>query len=297
MGWLSLTALIWIEVEIWLTFHLLLQVGGQDDWCLGGEIGFVTGDKMKIRSYLIGLGFALTLACLCSSPAVAAGSYANPVTYSGQGLLADGFGGYALVTEICGVANGADVNGPYLLWVLTATGASKADITGPWGTASMVKSGGGTFKYVSGWYAPSTLPGNVSASYDGKIKNVQLTISHGCRPYTHGAWCSPGFWANAQAGAWTLIGISPSALFNDTVFPSFYDTSLGATVTLDNALNLVAYKSGTLTTGPYGLTPFNATGAFLTNNIPGYTFDVSFIHDDDSQTCPIDHFGNFKKSQ
>jgi hypothetical protein len=91
--------------------------------------------------------------------------------------------------------------------------------------------------------------------------------------------------------------MSPTALFNDTVFPNFYDTALGSAVTLDNTLNQVSYKSGTLASGPYGLTPFNATGAFLTNNIPGYSFDVSFMSEDDSQTCPIDHFGNFKNTQ
>ena len=35
----------------------------------------------------------------------------------------------------------------------------------------------------------------------------------------------------------------------------------------------MAYKSGTLTTGAYRLKP--------TSDIPGYTFDVSFMHDDD----------------
>jgi hypothetical protein len=94
-------------------------------------------------------------------------AYGNSVPYKGQGLLADGFGGYDLVTELCGVANGADVDGPYLLWVLTATGANNADITGPWGTAAMTKYGNGTFKYISGWYDPDTLPGNVTATYDG----------------------------------------------------------------------------------------------------------------------------------
>ena len=137
------------------------------------------------------LAFLLTLAAGFSANAFAAGAYVNKVTYGGQGLIADGFGGYDLNLEICGVANGAEVDGPYLLWVLTATGASNADITGPWGTAAMTKFGNGTFKYVSGWYAPATLPGNVSASYDGRVRNAQLTISHGCRPFTHGAWCSP----------------------------------------------------------------------------------------------------------
>jgi hypothetical protein len=48
-------------------------------------------------------------------------------------------------------------------------------------------------------------------------------------------------------------------------------------------------------TSGYALNAFNATGAFLTNNIPGYNFDYDdLLLDDDSQTCPIDHFGNFK---
>jgi hypothetical protein len=233
----------------------------------------------------------IALAAIMTTVALA---YANSITYSGQGEIADGFGGYDLVTEICGVANGADVDGPYLLWVLTATGAKNADITILGVTYQMTKFGNGTFKYVSPWLDPSTLPGNVVATYDGKVKNAQLTISHGCRPYTHGAWCSPGFWQNAQAGAWALTGHIPGDLFNATVVPNFYDTVLGADPTLDNTLNQVAYKSGLLNSGPFGLTPFNATGAFLTNNIPGFQFDPSFVGNDDSQTCPIDHFGNFK---
>jgi hypothetical protein len=222
-------------------------------------------------------------------------AYANSVGYSGQGLIADGFGGYDLQTELCGTANGADVDGPYLLWVLTATGAKNADITGPWGTTTMTKYGNGTFKYVSGWYDPTTLPGNVSATYDGKAKNAQLVISHGCRPFTHGAWCSPGFWKNATEPAWTLTGHAKTDLFNQTVVPTFYNTALGADPTLDATLNDIAYKSGQLASGPYNLTPFNATGAFLTDNIPGFDFDPSFVQFDDSQTCPIDHFGNFKQ--
>jgi len=225
----------------------------------------------------------------------ALGAYPNKVTYSGQGLIADGFGGFDLQTEICGVANGADVDGPYLLWVLTATGSSNADITGPWGTALMTKSGNGTFKYISAWYAPTTLPGAVVASYDGKAKNAQLVISHGCRPFTHGAWCSPGFWKNAEDAAWALTGYSKTDLFNNTVVPNFYDTTFVADPTLDTTLNDIAYKSGTLASAPYGLTPFNATGAFLTDNIPGFDFDLdSLLLNDDSQTCPIDHHGNFK---
>ena len=231
-----------------------------------------------------------------------AAAYANSVRYSGQGLIADGFGGYDLITEICDdnmngiLENGADAEGPYLLWVLTATGASHADITGPWGTVTMTKSGNGTFKYVSGWYAPLSLINYpVVATYDGKVKNAQLTISHGCRPFTsQGAWCSPGFWLNATDAAWALTGHAKTDLFNSTVVPNFYDTALGANPTLYTTLTDNTYKSGTLASGPFGLTPFNATGAFLTDNIPGYDFNVNLLTQDESNTCPIDHFGHFK---
>ena len=237
------------------------------------------------------MAFLLTLAAGFSANAFA---YANSVTYSGQGLTADGFGGYDLNTEICGVANGADAPGPYLLWVLTASSASNADITGPWGTASMTKTGNGTFKYVSGWYDPTTLPGAVTATYDGRGRNAQLTISHGCRPFNKSAWCSPGFWRNADDAAWALTGFTRSDLFNTTVVPAgFYDKTFVADPTLKTVLDNPNIYSGK-PSGPLGLNAFNATGAFLTNNIPGYSFDINVLSDDDSDTCPIDSHGNFK---
>jgi hypothetical protein len=243
----------------------------------------------------------LAAAVLAASMATAF-AYANSVTYSGQGLIADGFGGYDLRSEICGLDNGADADGPYLLWVLTATGAANADITGPWGTASMTKSANGTFKYVSGWYAPGTLAGNVSATYDGKPKNVQLVISHGCRPFTSGAWCSPGFWMNATDAAWALTGYTRADLFNSTVYAGFY----GASFVADPTLNVVLTTSGGTykgpgiagsdprTQSPNALNAFNATGAFLSDHIPGYTYDPALLSADESTSCPIDHFGNFK---
>jgi hypothetical protein len=223
----------------------------------------------------------------------------NTIVYSGQGLNADGFGGYDLNLELCGTANGADVDGPYILWVLTATQATGATITGPWGIANMTASGGGTYKYISAWYAPATLPGNVTATYAGKTTNAQLTVSHGCRPYTHGAWCSPGFWRNATDAAWALAGVSKDASFDSNVYSGFF----GATFDPDPTLITVLSTSGGTYKGPgvqgtaisCSLNAFNATGAFLTNHIPGYQFDCSFVQDDDSCTCPIDHFGVFKK--
>ena len=242
------------------------------------------------------VGLLTAMLVLAASSAFA---YANAVTYSGQGLIADGFGGYDLQTEICGVANGADVDGPYLLWVLTATSASAADITGPWGTAAMTQSGGGAFKYISGWYDPSTLaPGAVSATYNGKRKNAQLVISHGCRPFAaKGAWCSPGFWRNATTGAWALTGRSRGDLFNDTVYDVWYGATYAADPTLDTVLTTDGgtYKGpGVPGTSGYELNAFNATGAFLSDQIPGYRFDWGVMKEGGSDACPIDHFGNFK---
>ena len=213
-------------------------------------------------------------------------SGSNTVVYSGQGLP---------LTEVCGVANGAEVDGPYLLWILTANKASSATITGPWDSAAMVRSGkSGTFKYVSTWYDPGTLIGTVTAAYDGDLKNAQLVISHGCPPPKNGAWCSPGFWKNATDAAWSLTGYAKTDLFNNTVVPSFYDTASAGNPTLSTVLNTPGANTFGAASGPFGLNAFNATGAFLTDNIPGYQFDPSFMQLDDSQTCPIDHSGNFK---
>jgi hypothetical protein len=244
---------------------------------------------MKIT---IAIFFALML---CSLAASAAGPYANTVTYSGQGLLADGFGGYDLNQEICGVVNGAERDGPYLLWVLTATKAKNADITGPWGTAPMNQFGSGTFKYVSGWYSPSTLPGHVSATYDGSLKNAQLTISHGCRPKGTG-WCSPGFWRNATDAAWAVVGVDRNiTLFNNSVYPVWYGATFVANPSLQTVLNNPPTYSGAPLAGTsgYALNAFNAVGAFLTDKLPG-GFNFAALQNDNSDTCPIDHFGNFK---
>jgi hypothetical protein len=219
----------------------------------------------------------------------------NPASYTGQGLIADGFGGFDLRTELCGIENGADAQGPYLLWVLTATGANNADITGPWGTVAMTKTGNGTFKYISGWYDPSTLPGNVSATYDGRARNAQLVVSHGCRPFNNeGAWCSPGFWRNARAGAWSLVGKSSADAFDGFVSDYWFGNNLG--VTLGAVLGNPQTYSGSPVPGTsgYQLNAFNATGAALTDLIPGYSFDWAVMTAGGSDACPIDSFGNLK---
>lgn len=232
---------------------------------------------------------------LATSGAQADGS----VTYRGQGLNPDGAGGYDLNTETCGIENGADAEGPYLLWVFTAGGATSASITGPWGTAAMTKSGNkGTFKYVSAWYAPDTLPGNVSVNAVGTLKKPQLVISHGCRPFTtNGAWCSPGFWKNAEDAAWGLTGYAKTDLFNSKVVPDFYATSSGADPTLGTVLNTAGANTFGSADAPYGLNAFNATGAALTDALPNYVFSLEVMNSGASESCPIDHHGNWKTTQ
>lgn len=253
-----------------------------------------------ISRYLI---LAVGLAMAATAPAWAAKNPStSSVTYSGQGLIADGFGGYDLTTELCGVANGAEVDGPYLLWIVTATKSTTATITGPWGTAAMTKFANGTFKYVSAWYPPNTLTGAVSATYDGGSKNAQLVVSHGCRPFNKliGAWCSPGFWGHATDGAWALTGLNRNAdLFNDWVYPEWYGASFGANPTLQTVLNNAPTYSGSPLPGTkgYPLNAFNATGAMLTNALDELGYEFSFdamTLNNESQTCPIDHFGNLK---
>jgi hypothetical protein len=234
-----------------------------------------------------------------AGPSKSAPPTSGSVTYSGQGLTEnqDTDGSYYLNNELCGLANGADAEGPYILWVLTASGSSNATITGPWGTGSMQKIGNGTFKYVSGWYDPSSLPGNVSASYD-KGKNPQLVVSHGCRPKGNGTWCSPGFWKNAQQGAWNLVlpTYSQTSLFNSTVVAQWYGATFANDPTIFTVMSTPKDYNGTKVSGldsrSVGLATTEAVAAMLTDAIPGYTFDPSKMGLSDH--CAIDHFGNFK---
>lgn len=247
--------------------------------------------KRMLIAALVFIGMMLTPAVAAAAPAMA-----STVTYRGQGLVADNFGGYDLIDEICGTANGAEVDGPYLLWVFTSTKATSATITGPWGTAPMTQMGTGTFKYVSAWYDPDTLVGTVSATSNIASANPQLVISHGCRPFDQGAWCSPGFWRNAESGAWALTGYTRNDLFNTTVPFYWFGKSYAANPTLGNVLDNPGTYSGPPFPGTsgYSLNAFNATGAMLTDALPGYVYSWDVMVEGSDDACPIDHHGNFK---
>jgi hypothetical protein len=233
------------------------------------------------------------------------------VTYTGQGFNFDGTT-HNLNDERCGLTGQNDANdggtgqfanwnGPgqpyeagqgYLVWVLTANGATSAKLNLPDDTVDMIKVGG-TFKYASKYYNHEAIANIVTADYEGKAKgNVQLVVSHGCQPFeTEGAWCSPGYWRNAADAAWALTGYAKTDLFNDTVVPSFYDTPFAADPTLNTVLTNPQTYSGA-PSGPLGLNAFNATGAFLTDQIPGFHFDPALVGNETA--CPIDNHGNFK---
>jgi hypothetical protein len=240
----------------------------------------------------------------------------TPVTYKGNGFNFDGTT-YNLNDERCGMDGQGTANDGgtgqfatwnnntdpymsgqgYLVWVLTANGATSAKLTlpTPEGEVTMFQ-GGGNFKFASQYYPYASLIGlPVTAIYEGKAKgNVNLVVSHGCQPYTtEGAWCSPGYWKNARDAAWTLTGVAKTHLFNDTVVPDFYDTASAADPTLDTVLNTSGANTFGAASGPYGLNAYNATGAFLTAQIPGYHFDLDLIGNEEA--CPIDNHGNFKQ--
>ncbi|MDO9169905.1 MAG: hypothetical protein Q7U18_12595 [Methylobacter sp.] len=258
--------------------------------------------------------FAITIAMVIVALAPSAWA-GTDVTYTGQGFNSDGTT-YNLNDERCGLtgqndANDggtgqfADWNGPgqpyvagqgYLVWVLTANGATSAKLTLPDGTVDMIKVGG-TFKYASQYYNYADLVNNggvVSATYEGTAKrNAQLVVSHGCQPFEEeGAWCSPGYWRNASDASWALTGYAKTNPFNNTVVPSFYDTASAANPTLIQVLTTPGANTFGAASDPYGLNAFNATGAFLTDNIPGFNFDPARIGQENA--CPIDNHGNFK---
>ncbi len=253
----------------------------------------------------------MAMALLLTAGTAFAGTTVN---YTGQGFNFDGTT-YNLNDERCGLtgqndANDggtgqfADWNGSgqpyetgqgYLVWVLTANGAASAKLYLPDMTVDMIQVGG-TFKYASQYYSYDSLVGPaVYAIYEGKAKgNVQLVVSHGCQPFKDvGAWCSPGYWRNAQDAAWALTGYAKTDLFNNTVVPDFYDTASAANPTLIQVLTTPGANTFGAASDPYGLNAFNATGAFLTEQIPGYSFDPSRIGDEEA--CPIDNHGNFKE--
>ena len=263
---------------------------------------------------------AMALPAVASTPSV---------TYTGQGWIDDGNGSKILKGERCGLQGQnvaddggtgqfANWNGPgqpyqtgqgYLVFVLSlnANPAGGVTLHLPDGEHQMVKVGG-TWKYASQYESRDNLVNlPAHATFSGAVRNAQLVVSHGCKAFDQEkpAWCSPGYWRNAQDAAWLLSGHAKAELFDTTVVPDFYDTAYStfkigngpsATFVPDPTLIQVLENPGgvnSAVSGPLGLNQFNAVGAFLTDDIPGYTFSGDISVDN----CPIDNHGAFKVPQ
>lgn len=122
--------------------------------------------------------------------------------------------------------------------------------------------------------------GVVSGTYLGTTKNVQLTISHGCRPFTRGAWCSAGFWRNSSVAAWAKTGHTRTELFNTTAYNVWYGATYAANPTLDTVLTT---SGGT----------YKGAGVAGTSGVPMNAFNAAGALDDSS--CPLDNAGNWKQ--
>ena len=273
--------------------------------------------------------FVLGIAACAAILAISATAVASEpkVTYTGQGWIDDGNGGFILKDERCGVGtqtpandggtgqfanwNGAgqpyETGQGYTVWVLSlnANPAGGVTLHLPSGEVQMIKVGG-TWKYASQYVSrEDALALPVHASFSGSARNAQLVVSHGCKAFDEEkpAWCSPGYWGNAQQAAWDLVGHSKAELFNTGgVVDEFYDTVYstfkigngpGATLITDPTLIQVLDNPGgvnSTVSGPLGLNQFNAVGAYLTDDIPGYQFSGDISEDN----CPIDNAGNWK---
>jgi hypothetical protein len=284
--------------------------------------------KLKTTVVTVAIAAAASLAVMATT-AIADGT----VTYKGQGFNYDGTT-YNLNDERCGLegqgtANDggtgqfADWNGDgqpyeqgqgYLVWVLTANGATGATLNLPDGTTVEMIKVGGTFKYASQYYHAEDLVG-VTANYTGTARGqVQLTVSHGCQPFeTEGAWCSPGYWGRAQDAAWALIGVDrATATFGGTVASDAQFTATDPTrvnaissdllqtvMTATGQQAATKYKGASVGTFKgWAANPFNLTGAWLTDQIPGYTFDPDLAdpdNPDNEVACPIDNHGTYKE--
>jgi hypothetical protein len=198
------------------------------------------------------------------------------VYYSGQGTTNG-----QLDSIICGVANGAPIDGPYLFWVFTATSDETAIIAGPWNSNPMTKRANGAFQYLSNWYEPSTLIGvTYATALPGETNNPQLVISHGCPP-DPGQWCSPGYWRQSHhLDSWAATGYSPDDLFYDALgyYPTLSKKGVDDGATTNPTLWQVLQSPQW-----YGGDAFNAVGDLLSLAHP----DVNFLGTRVEDSCPL----------
>lgn len=135
---------------------------------------------------------ALVATALSATALAAPKTPGTSATWSGKGTTAVSEGVYAFDTEVCGIENGAPVDGAYVVFVLASTkGLSApmikfggADTPRAMDKSNGDKPGNGAYKYL--WQpeegdvdlaALLALP--VSVDWTGNARPV-LTVGHGC---------------------------------------------------------------------------------------------------------------------
>jgi len=196
--------------------------------------------------------------------AAAPAAFAAP---SSSSIAWDGKNGVPPV-GICGVANGAPVDGSYLLWVLTANKTTAATIAfGAGGPVAMTRTGTtSTFKYVQTdppSFAALRSTG-VTATYNAsRDKNARLVIGQGCGqplvafPLEAG---DPGSYFLSQAAVSTVSGVTGS--FYDTIPDGWSEYGGNATdgfVYFQRFFSTTNYPSVSITTAATGLTITSAS--------------------------------------
>lgn len=129
------------------------------------------------------LGLAILSVILVVSGIAPVHAYSRQVNWYGNGVNSGE--GFNFKTEICGIENGAPVDGAYIYWVLTASKANFADIdfdgAGIGTAVLMEKKGKGAFHKIQTFTGSLVEPTSVFATHDGPIdKKANLVVSHGC---------------------------------------------------------------------------------------------------------------------
>jgi hypothetical protein len=191
------------------------------------------------------------------------------IYYTGQGTFLNEDGDRVLGEEICGVENGAEVDGPYLLWILTANGAENATLFVLGEGEPMARAGGGNsvFKVITDYHDLDDLIDEVYGTYwGGRVRgSVQLVISHGCLGVAYEG-CSQGYWGQRSDAAW--LPIARTQKFFD-IFVVENERGLHPDLTLGEAINL--------TGGRWNSLARHAVAAFLNAEHVNYYMDSAAV--------------------
>jgi|GEM_PF-4128177 len=224
---------------------------------------------------------------------------ASSLTWVGNGIIADGLGDYGLSTSLCGLENGADVEGSYLVFVLSSTkniSTPKLRVgpTDSWHDMtkmSIKESATSSYKYVFESARPidlaSILAMPVTASWTGTATPV-LTVGRGCLGETS---CAPSLavLANFNSDTLSRIDISTGVKVTPDLVTGRNPNSVA--LTPDGTTAMVT-NQGSGTVGRYDM----ATGALLgTTTVGDSPFGIAITPD--GATAVVTNFGSSSVSR